>query len=187
MSGIDRREFLRIMGVMALGLVLNNGCSNSNDNPRFEKAEVQDFNDAFDNLFQAAFESGLGQKKTRWGAKEENIVEIEFADGDGDPMGTLILEEGFAPSRILGAYFEESTARTVDLTFKLPQVSRYLVASWHKQPPLRFLPPQEYIDRQHGVVKPYLMSPDEIEEFIALMYASYNAPLKKNQTYFVTS
>lgn len=173
---IDRRTFLILMP-LAPAVILA-GCKGSADKkPQslLEGATQADYNEVFNQLFEAARDEKDVKFETRVGGPEKGLLLIRF--GEPTTSGLLVLEKGFRPNHLLGAYTPDASARTIDLiepTTEGKPTSRLLVANWDGQAPLRFLPPEKYTNPEEGIVEPHKLTSKELGPFLAKVIASFN-------------
>lgn len=181
---VDRRRFLGVTGkfvtlsIFAPGALVAACRSSSEKHPKslLEGATQADYNEIFDQLFEAAKGEKDVRFETRLGGPEKGLLLIRF--GEPNTNGLLVLEKGFRPTNILGMYLPEDSAKSIDLiepTTEGRPVNRLLVASWKGQAPLRFLPPEKYTNADEGVVEPHKLTSEELGPFLAKVYASFNA------------
>lgn len=174
---IDRRTFL-ILTALAPVVVLA-ACKGSADKkPKslLEGATQADYNAVFNQLFETAKSEKDVKFETRVGGPEKGLLLIRF--GEPTTSGLLVLEKGFRPNHLLGAYTPDASARTIDLiepTTEGKPASRLLVANWNGQEALRFLPPEKYTNPEQGIVEPHKMTSKELGPFLARVIASFNS------------
>ncbi len=172
----DRRAFL-IIAALSPVAVLAAYRSSSEKHPQSlsEGATQADYESTFDQIFDLARQEKNVSISTRLGGPQDGIVEIEF-DG-GNFKGTLSLEKGYRPSNLLGLYIKDDSAKTIDLTTetRTGETNRTLASTWNNQKAIRFLPPEKYVNPEGPTVEPHKFTPQELGNFLATVYASFNA------------
>lgn len=174
---VDRRTFLILMP-LAPAVILA-GCKGSADKkPKslLEGATQADYNEVFNQLFETAKSEKDVKFETRVGGPEKGLLLIRF--GNPKNASLLVMEKGFRPSKLLGAYVDDDSAKSIDLTTPEAEgqpATRILVASWNSQTPLQFLPPERYSNPEQGIVEPHKLSSKELGPFLARIIASFNS------------
>lgn len=160
LGDVNRKLVLK-MAVIGTALVLA-ACQTEKDRSNFDR-----FNREFDSLLSIAQRENICDLSTRRPASNSIICEITYDEIGGD-VGRLILEEGYRPSRLLGAFVEDESARTISLIPQSSETPSYLIASWDKDKLWQFTPGvyASKKDEENGIVIPKEITAETLDRFL---------------------